>query len=277
MCWLQPQILRHLTALRPERKIWSFSLVVWVIRNSDSTTIFLGVPKFWKSSCIVFLFRGLEILYPLFCFWESEILNPFLCCLGIRNSESSPVLFWGSEILTPLLCCLGDQKFWISCVVWGSEILNPLLCCFGGQKFWILSCVVWGIRNSESSPVLFGGSEILNLLCCLGVRNSGSSPVLIGGSLGDCLEEFYDSLQTGRRFLWVLTQFKVKSKLQKSSLELSGKHEIPWKLQVSLSANFTLISKGTLKPATLKNCSSRQVSILNGKGSLFWGDSQYLP
>ena len=41
----------------------------------------------------------------------------------------------------------------------------------------ILSCVNWGIRSSESSPVLFGGS------------------------LGDCLEEFYDSLQTGRRLL----------------------------------------------------------------------------
>ena len=64
----------------------------------------------------------------------------------------------------------------------GSEILNPLLCCLR-------------VRNSESSPVLIGGSEILNpLLCCLGVRNSESSPVLFGGSLGDCLEEFYDSL-----------------------------------------------------------------------------------
>ena len=43
--------------------------------------------------------------------------------------------------------------------------------------------VVWGIKNSESCPVLFGGSEILTLLlCCLGVRNSESSPVLFGGS-----------------------------------------------------------------------------------------------
>ena len=106
MCWLQPQIWRHFTALRPERKIWSFSQVVWVIRNSDSTTIFLGIPKYWKPSCNVFLFG------------ESEILN-----------------------LLP--CCLGGQKFWISSVVWGSEILNPLLCS-------------WGIRNSESSPVLLG-------------------------------------------------------------------------------------------------------------------------
>ena len=100
-------------------------------------------------------------------FGGSEILN-LLCCLEIRNSESSPVLFGGSEILNPLLCCLGDQKFWIlSCVVWGSEILNPLLCFLG-------------IRNSESSPVLIGGSEILNPECCLGVRNSESPSVLLG-------------------------------------------------------------------------------------------------
>ena len=192
MCWLQPQIWRHFTALWPERKIWSFSQVFWVIRNSDSTTIFLEVPKYWKHSCIVFLFGGSEILYPLRCclgnqkfwilscvVWGSEILNPLLCCLGVRNSESSPVLF-------------GDQKFWISCVVWESEILNHLLCFLGDQQFWI-SCVVWG-------------SEILNpLLCFRGIRNSESSPVLFGGSLGDCLEEFFDSLQTGRRFLWVST------------------------------------------------------------------------
>ena len=86
--------------------------------------ILLGVPKYWKPSCIVFLFRGSEILYPL-------------------------------------LCCLENQKFLIlSCVVWGSEILNPLLCS-------------WGMRNSESSSVLFGGS------------------------LGDCLEEFYDPCKQG--------------------------------------------------------------------------------
>ena len=112
MCWLQPQIWRHFTALRPERKIWSFSQVVWVIRNSASTTIFLGVPKYWKPSCIVFLFRGSEILYPL------------LCCLGNQK-------FW----ILALLCCLGNQKFWIfSCVVWGSEILNPLPCCLGDHQ-----------------------------------------------------------------------------------------------------------------------------------------------
>ena len=46
----------------------------------------------------------------------------------------------------------------------GSEILNPLPRFLGDQKFRILPCVVWGIRNSESSPGLFGGSEILNRL-----------------------------------------------------------------------------------------------------------------
>ena len=127
--------------------------------------ILRGSEIYWKPSCIAFFFRGSEILYPL------------LCCWGIRNSESSPVLFEG-------------QKSWIlSCVVWGWEILNPLLCCLVDQKFWILSCVVWG-------------SEILNpLLCSWGMRNSESSPVLFGGLLGRILSSF----QTGRRFLWVLT------------------------------------------------------------------------
>ena len=191
MCWLQPQILRHFTALRPERKIWSFSQVVWVIRNSDSTTIFLGVPKYWKPSCIVFLFGGSDILYALLCCLGNQkfrILSRVVW--GIRNSECSPVLFRGSEIPNPLLCCLGDQKFWIlSCVVWGirNSESSPVL--FGDQKFWILSCVVWG-------------SEILNpLLCSWGIRNSESSPVLFGGSLGDCLKDLCDSLQTRRRFL----------------------------------------------------------------------------
>ena len=31
--------------------------------------------------------------------------------LGVRNSESSPVLFSGSEILNPLLCYFRDQIF----------------------------------------------------------------------------------------------------------------------------------------------------------------------
>ena len=60
-----------------------------------------------------------------------------------------------------------------------SEILNPLPCCLGEQKFWILRCVLWGFKSSESSPVLFGGSETLKpSLCSLGIRNL--SPFLCG-------------------------------------------------------------------------------------------------
>ena len=170
MFWLQPQILRHFTAVRPEKYEVSLRLF-GLSENSDSTAIFLGVPKYWKPSCIVFLFRGLEILFPFFCSLGNQKFWILSCVVwGIRNSESFPVLFegseilnpllrylGGSEILNPLLCCLGDKKFWISCVVWGSEILNPLLCCLGvrnsessplflgDQKFRILSCVVWGL------------------------------------------------------------------------------------------------------------------------------------
>ena len=121
MCWLQPLIFRHFTALRPEKKKYEVS---------------------------VRMFGLTEIRFHNYIPRGSEILKNFLYCIfvqGIRNSESSPVLFGGSEILNPLLCCLGDQKF------------------------WILSCIVWGIRNSESSPVLFGG-----------IRNS-KSPVLFRG------------------------------------------------------------------------------------------------
>ena len=82
------------------QKYWIPSCIVWGIRNSECSSVFLGDQKFWILSCVI---------------W------------GIRNSES-PVLFWGSEILN-LLCCLGDQKLWIlSCVLGGSEVLNPLLC-----------------------------------------------------------------------------------------------------------------------------------------------------
>ena len=51
----------------------------------------------------------------------------------------------------------------------GSEILNPL-CCLGDQNFWILSCVL-------------GGSEILNpLLCCLGGQKFWILSCVLGGS-----------------------------------------------------------------------------------------------
>ena len=192
MCWLQPQILKHITALRPERKKIKF------------LSGCLGDQKFWLHN---YTLRGSEMLKTfLYCiflygirnsvsspllFGESEILTPLLCCLGDQKFSISCVV-WQSEVLNPLLCCLGDQKFWISWAVWQSEVLNPLLCCLGNQKFWILFCVIWGIRNSESSvllnpllcwlgggknsessPALIGGSAPL---CCLGVRNSESSP-----------------------------------------------------------------------------------------------------
>ena len=194
MCWLQPQILKHITALRPERKKIKF------------LSGCLGDQKFWLHN---YTLRGSEMLKTfLYCiflygirnsvsspllFGESEILTPLLCCLGDQKFWISCVV-WQSEVLNPLLCCLGDQKFWISWAVWQSEVLNPLLCCLGNQKFWILFCVIWGIRNSESSvllnpllcwlgggggknyessPALIGGSAPL---CCLGVRNSESSP-----------------------------------------------------------------------------------------------------
>ena len=167
MCWLQPQILRHFTALRPERKIWNFSQVVWVIRSiaeylpvlfggSEIINLMccLGNQKFWILSCVL---GGSDILNPLLYylgdqkFWTSpvlfggsEFLNILLCSWGIRNSES-PVLFGGVRNSESSPVFLGDQKLWISCVVWGvrnSE--SPVL--FGDQKFWILSC---GFRGSE--------------------------------------------------------------------------------------------------------------------------------
>ena len=90
--------------------------------------------------------------------------------LGVRNSESSPVLFGGSEILD-LLCCFGVRNSESSPVLFGgSEIVNPLLCSRG-------------IRNSDSTPVLLGRSEILNALlcCCRGMRFSHEfSSVFLG-------------------------------------------------------------------------------------------------
>ena len=152
MSWLQPQILRHFTALRPERKKWwSFFQVVWVIRNIEHLPVIFG---------------GSEILNPLYClgdqnFWIlSCVLGDqkfWITCIvwGIRNSES-PELF-------------GDQKFWIlPCVVWGVRNSKSSVF-FGDQNFWILSCVL-------------GGSETLNLLCCLGDQKFRILSCVLGGS-----------------------------------------------------------------------------------------------
>ena len=82
----------------------------------------------------------------------------------------------------------------------GSEILNPSLCSLG-------------IRNSKSFLVLFGGSEILNRLSFsmegpLASRNylaffmHGLNITLhFKSRIGHCLEEFFDSLQTGKLFM----------------------------------------------------------------------------
>ena len=152
---------------------WDISLL-WDQKENFSEFLrgCLGYQKFCFHDCIL----GGSLIS-----WvdgKSEILDPLLCYLGDHKFWLLSFVDWEGAGL----CCLGDQKFWLSsCVVWGvrnfdsspvlfggSEILTPLLCCLGGQKFWILSCVVWGIRHSQSSPVSFGGSEILNpLLCCL--------------------------------------------------------------------------------------------------------------
>ena len=192
MSWLQPQILRHFTALRPERKKWwSFFQVVWVIRNIEHLPVIfggseilnplycLGDQNFWILSCVL----GDQKFWITCIVWgirNSESPELFgdqkfwiLPCVvwGVRNSKSSVFFgdqnFWilscvlgGSETLN-LLCCLGDQKFRIlSCVLGGSEILNPLLCCWGGggQKFWIyeFSPVFLGDQKLESSSVFYG-------------------------------------------------------------------------------------------------------------------------
>ena len=120
------------------------------------------------------------------------------------------------------------------------KILNPLLACVvWGTRNCESSLVFLGIRNSESTRVLFGRSAILDALlffckgwhllmncrlCSLRIKKLESLPVFYGEPssrdkkfrqsfsclnlkerIGDCLEEFDDSLQTGRRFLWVLT------------------------------------------------------------------------
>ena len=62
------------------------SQVVWVIRNSDSIIIFLGVPKYIEN---------LPVLY--FCLGDQKFCIPSFVVWGIRNSESSAVLFEGQK------------------------------------------------------------------------------------------------------------------------------------------------------------------------------------
>ena len=66
------------------------------------------------------------------------------------------------------------------------------------------------------------------------------------------MEEFCDSLQTGRETFPVnfntVLRFRVNYK--EPSLELSGYYEFPWKLHISFSAKFTLISDENSKPVS---------------------------
>ena len=73
----------------------------------------------------------------------------------------------GSVILNPVVShCRGSEILNLLLCSWrGSEILNPFQCSLE-IKFWTLPCVLCGIRNSESSSVLFGGSEVLNPSLC---------------------------------------------------------------------------------------------------------------
>ena len=141
-----------------DQKFWILSCVVWGVRISEYSPMFLGDQKFWILSCVVWGVRNSES--PVF--GGSEFLNTLLCSWGIRNSESSPLLFGGSEILNTLRWSWGirnsespvfwgDQKFWTSPVF------------LGDQKFWILSCVVWGVRNSEFTCMNFR-------LCSLAIK-----------------------------------------------------------------------------------------------------------
>ena len=105
--------------------------------------------------------EGSVILNPVVSHCRgSEILNLLLCSLRV------------SEILNPFQCSLGI-KFWtLPCVLCGirnsesssvlfgrAEVLNPSLCSLRDQKLWILSCVVWWIRNSETFAVFFGDQK----------------------------------------------------------------------------------------------------------------------
>ena len=155
----------YISAVLVEQSFPCTSSEAWVNFNPG----FWDISLLWdqKENFSEFL-RGC-LGYQKFCFHD--------CILG------GSLISWvdgKSEILDPLLCYLGDHKFWLlSFVDWE----GAGLCCLGDQKFWLSSCVVWGVRNFDSSPVLFGGSEILNpLLCCLGDQKFWILPLLFGGS-----------------------------------------------------------------------------------------------
>ena len=113
--------------------------------------------------------------------WDQrEILLPWLYSWGFINL----LCWWEIGNSGSFLYCLGGQKFWIlSCVVWGLRNSESSPGLFEGSEILNPSFIVWGVRNSQSFLYCFGGSEFWLLSCVVwGIRNSESSPVWFGGS-----------------------------------------------------------------------------------------------
>ena len=173
---------------------------------------------------------------------------------------------------------------------------NPLLCFVGDQKFWILPCVHGGIKNSESTPVFMGGSEILNpLLCSLGgseilnplqrfvrdqkfwilscvhgadlFRNSESSPVFCGDHefwILSCFHGGSEILNPLTRFLWGKLS---RHQIQKIIWKLLG--GILWFLanRETFPVNFNTILRFRVNYKEPSLELSGEVAIMNFRGS----------
>ena len=162
----------------------------------------------------------------------------------------------GSEILNPFVC---------HC--WGSEILNlwgirnteyfPVL--FGDQKFWILRCALWGseirnpslyslgIRNSEFFPVLLGGSVILSLA----TRSSKNRLVFYAWLKHYTAVQIKNRTLLGRIF-WFLANRETFHVSFNASLRFRGycKNHVWNKVAImDFRLSSTLISEGTPKSA----------------------------
>ena len=132
--------------------------------------------------------------------------------------------------------------------------LNPpirYMYCLGDRKFWI-SCVVWGSEILYPLPWCVGDQKFWISCVVWGIRNSVSSPVVCGGSeilkLLCCLRD--------QKF-WTLHCVYISVKTISFT-----------------SSQFYTHFQGNFKICNVKKCSSRHVSILNGKGSHFWSGSQ---
>ena len=216
-----------------------------------------------------------NFFFSLVCLGDQKFrFHLRLCSLGIKKLG---ILIRGrSEILNPFpvnvprwiknlfLCSLGDQKFWILfCLCRGSEILNPSLCSlrirnsetffvfFGDQKFWILSCVVWEIWNFESRDKKFQIGIVY------------------------CLEEIFDSLQTGKTLSSnTILRFReycknhIWNKVEEMDFRLNSTFYLRPILHTFPKELPSLRRKNKYSP--------RPVSIFNRRSSHFWSDSQYL-